>query len=158
MLGFEYRDGDPIGPDTETFGTKTVDAEDSAVFTARIGGDALLTVTGSWSLYHPSGVRLEIYGDEGTLQLLPDGSLVGARADDTALSPITSEYRLPQAPEGSHYLVPALACLMEDVAVAISGGGDRLFATFEDGHLLQQAIEIVQRSEPDRSDSTGGER
>ena len=143
VLGFEYRDGDPIGPDTPTFGTRPVDTDDTAAFTATIGDGAVLTVSGSWSLHHPSGVRLEVYGDGGTLQLLPDGRLVGSRAGDGEPRELTPTFELPAAGD-DHYLVPALAALITDVQGAVEGVGDRLFATFEDGWRLQQTIDAVR--------------
>lgn len=143
VLGFEYRDGDPIGQDTPTFGTRPVETEDTAVLTAEIGDSAVLTVTGSWSLHHPTGVRLEIYGDAGTLLLLPDGRLLGARANEAEPSELRSPFELPPVGE-DHYLVPALAALIADVKGAIDRtAGDRVFATFDDGFRLQEVMDTV---------------
>lgn len=143
VLTFEYRDGDPIGPDTPTAGTRPVATDDTAAFTARLGGAALLAVTGTWSIHHPTGVRLEAFGDAGSLHLRADGTLWGAPAgrELADLTPPPDDV----AP-GEHRLVPSFARLVGDVAAAVADGGTgpRRFATFDDGWALQRVIDAVR--------------
>jgi predicted dehydrogenase len=143
VLGFEYRDGDPIGPDTETFGVRPVETDDTATLQGVIGDGALLSVTGSWSLQHPSGMRLEAYGDQGSLQLLPDGTLLGGRTGDAGPQ-VLEPTDLIDPVGDDHYLVPALASLFGEIVAATRGENDHIYATFDDGLRLQQIIDIVK--------------
>jgi predicted dehydrogenase len=146
VLTFEYRDGDPIGPDSLTVGMRPVDTDDTAVLSGTLANGGLVTMTGSWSLRHPAGVRVDAYGSEGTLHLEPDGRLLGARAADPNLQRMEPDDHLPAAP-GAHYLVPHFIALAEDVAAAVDGRlaeADRVYATFDDGYHLQRVIDTIQ--------------
>jgi predicted dehydrogenase len=157
VLTFEYRDGDPIGADTPTVGLRAVDADDTAVFTGTLAGGGLISVSGSWSIRFPGGVRLEAYGDRGSLHLMPDGRLLGARNGDAELTELRPEATLPSIP-GAHYLVPNFVALATEMAEVVNGSLDQkeaIFATFEDGARLQAIIDEVKGA-PNRAGSAPG--
>jgi predicted dehydrogenase len=149
VLTFEYRDGDPIGPGTPTAGTRPVDADDTVVLTGVIGDGALLSVSGSWSLRFPAGIRLDAYGDAGSLHLEPDGRLFGARAGEPALRelPVPTDLALEPA-AGEHRFIPAFAALAREFAVTARGAppADPALATFADGARLQRVLDISRQA------------
>ena len=145
VLTFEYRDGDPIGPETPTVGLRSVEADDSGMFTGTLSNGALVSMSGSWSLHHPAGIRLEAYGDAGALRLEADGRLMGARVGEE-MQQIVPEATLPDAPD-MHYLVPQFVALSRDVADAVAGRSkpeDRIFANFDDGYRGQLIIDEIR--------------
>ena len=157
VLTFEYRDGDPIGPDTPTVGMRAVDADDTAVFTGTLRDGGLISVSGSWSIRFPGGVRLEVYGDQGSLHLTTDGRLLGARIGDRQFAELLPEATLPSIP-GAHYLVPNFVALATEMAGVVRGDLDQkeaIFATFEDGARLQAIIDQVKGT-PNRAGSAPG--
>ncbi|MET0145995.1 MAG: Gfo/Idh/MocA family oxidoreductase [Ilumatobacteraceae bacterium] len=148
VLPWEYRDGDPIGPETETIGMKAVDADDAAVVHAKLANGAPVVLTGSWSVHHGSGVRLEVYGRDGTLILDNTGTLHGGRTGEPlAEIPIPASVAVHHADAPSP-LVSMFAMLAEDIAAAVDGapppaGDDHLFAQLADGLAVQQVIDRV---------------
>ena len=142
VLTFEYRDGDPIGPGTETIGEREVETDDTAVFTGVLKSGAAVTLTGSWSIHHPPGIRVEAYGDEGTLVLDPSGKLLGGRKSESGLAELTIPPELA-LPEGMPANVGAFALLAQDLAQAIQGGHEPIYATLEDGLRVQEVIDTV---------------
>jgi predicted dehydrogenase len=148
VLAFEYRDGDPIGPDTPTVGIRPVDAEDTVVLHGTVPPGALLAVNGSWSLHFAAGVRVDAYGDEGSLHLEPDGRLLGARLGEGALAPIPLPPSLALDPAGrDHRLVPHFAALARELAATVRGEApdDPVMATFEDGWRLQRVLDVSRK-------------
>jgi predicted dehydrogenase len=147
VLTFAYRDGDQIGADTPTAGLRPVDAEDTVVFHAKIGDGALLSMSGGWSLHHPSGIRLEAHGDEGSLLLEPDGTLLGGRADDTCLKPIPipASLDLPEI-RGAYQLVPNFVALADEIGRVIRGEMDRpdVVPTFADGYQTMLVMDALR--------------
>ena len=142
QLAWEYRDGDEIGPDSPTVGMREVDADDTAVATGRLDNRAPFVLSGTWSIHHGSGVRLELYGSEGSLVL--DGpTLLGARAGD-ALAPQEPPacYGLP---EGTG-MVPLCAQMMQEVADVVDGRCEQsatILPTLDDGLAVQEIIENI---------------
>jgi predicted dehydrogenase len=146
-LTFEYRDGDPIDASTPTNGTGKVDADDAAMFTGRMRSGALVSFTCSWSLHHAQGVRIEAYGDEGTLLLDREDKLWGAKKGDKAISAIEVPARLALPELNAYHHARSFSVLAREVAAAVQGaGGPRRFATFEDGVRVQQVLAAVEES------------
>jgi predicted dehydrogenase len=158
VLAFEYRDGDPIGPDSPTVGMRAVDADDTAVLTGLVAGDGVLAVSGTWSVRHPEGITLDAYGDEGTLHLRDDGHLFGARREDPELRELLPDFTLMEVP--GHRLTGPFIALTQELVAAVAGKSaprDRLFATFDDGLRLQQIIDAIRHpvGQPEPSTSVG---
>jgi predicted dehydrogenase len=147
MLTFDYRDGDPIGADTPTEGVRPVDAEDTVAFNGVMSSGALLSVSGSWVLHFPTGIRLDAYGDRGTLHLQPDGRLFGARVGEGELKELSvpGELFLPEVP-GEHRLMPGFIALVNELAAEVRGGTitPDVLATFQDGYRLQVVMDRVR--------------
>jgi predicted dehydrogenase len=155
VLTFDYRDGDPIGPDTPTDGTRPVDADDTATLTATIGGNAVLMVSGSWSLPYGRGTRIEAYGSDGVLTLDELGRLSGAHGGGPGPVelPVPDRFALPAVVAG-HRLVPHFTALSGLLAASVRN--ERVqpgaYATFEDGLALQRVIDAVRgQGEKNRS-------
>jgi predicted dehydrogenase len=148
VLTFEYRDGDSIGPDTPTDGTREVDADDTAVFLGSLDGGAVLTVSGSWSLPGGPGTRIEAYGSAGSLRLDTAGKLYGARLGEgqPVELPVPPRLALPTI-SADHRLIPHFAALSGLLAAAVRGEAvpDGAYATFVDGLRLQEIVDTVRR-------------
>lgn len=130
-----------LGPGTPTVGMRPVDAEDMVVLHGRMAAGGVFSLTGSWSLHHGSGVRVEAYGSEGTLVLSPDGLLHGARAGEDGLAelPVPAEFGTAAS---TH--VERFRQLFTDVSAAIFGqASDPLFATFDDGLRVREIAATV---------------
>jgi predicted dehydrogenase len=146
----EYRDGDPLGPDTATDGVGEVDADDTVLLFGEFASGAMLSVSGSWSLHFPPGQQLFIYGTEGTLAYRSDmaigGELSGARVGDAGMSPIdVTEFDLTGSTE-RHRFAPHIAALTTELVGQIQGetSAEPLYATFEDGHRVQQLLDDLR--------------
>ena len=131
---------------------KLVDSEDAVVLQGLLDSGAPFSLSVTWSVHHPSGERLEIYGSEGTLVVEPSGRLLGARRGEAALRelPVPAAFDLPEVaslrPDASA-VVPSSAlyvALAQDLLDTIRGGqSERLFATFDDGVRLLELVEPV---------------
>jgi predicted dehydrogenase len=143
-LDFEYRDGDPIGPETKTIGMRAVDADDGATLTARLANGALVTLGGSWVVHGGAGERLEAYGSEGTLRL-EGGRVLGARAGETGFAEIPLPEELKATEAAGPYMVPFFAGLAGDLRAAIVGDSDRelIYATFADALRVQEITDLM---------------
>jgi predicted dehydrogenase len=138
VLPWDYRDGDPIGPETETVGVREVDADDTAVMTARLDNGALVVLGGSWAVHGGAGARVEAYGSDGSLVL--DGSgLRGLRTGSDTWEPLPLPDHLTAATPAGHYMVPFFAGLATDVRAAILGEWIvSTYPTFRDGLRVQE--------------------
>lgn len=143
-LDFEYRDGDPIGPDTTTIGMRAVDADDGATLTARLANGGLVTLGGSWVVHGGAGERLEAYGSEGTLRL-EGGRVSGARAGETSFTEIPIPDALAVSAAAGAYMVPFFAALASDLRAAIVGDSDRelIYASFADALRVQEITDLM---------------
>ena len=151
VLGWDYRDGDAIGPDSPRMGTQLATADDTAVVTGRFHNGAPLVLTGTWAAHNGTGNRLEAYGSEGTI-VVSDGVIRGARKGETlAAMPIPAEYELDLST--GERMVPASTRLFADLAAVVDGRtppSEGLFASIADAVKTQQVIESVREQ--------GGER
>jgi predicted dehydrogenase len=144
-----------LGADAPTTGEAPVDADDTTILYGTLPGGGLFTFSAGWTVHHPSGVTWEIYGSEGTLKMLSDGSLVGGRSVDPELTVLSApaKYGLPGeqpwlARTGvlTEALDPMFRLMAVDIAAAVDGrAGDRAFATFADGLVTQRAMDSVAR-------------
>jgi predicted dehydrogenase len=120
-----------------------VDAEDMVVVNGRMAAGGVFSVTGSWSVHHGSGIRVEAYGSDGTLVLAPDGRLLGAPAGAAGLA----ELEIPAefgSPELAHDHVGRFRLLFEEMAGAIRGEDvEPAFATFADGLRAREIAEEI---------------
>jgi predicted dehydrogenase len=144
VLTFEYRDGDPIGPGTPTMGERASETDDAAVIAGRFTSGALFTLAGTWNAHHPTGARVEAYGDQGTLVLDSAGRIFGGRKGEPALveMPIAERYALPPIAPGAG----AMTRLVQDLARAIKGEGSPAppyHASFADGLQVQRVMDAV---------------
>lgn len=140
-------EGTPLSADTPNEGFKPVDTED-AVFIHGLVGSAPFSLAGTWSVFHPSGVRLEAYGSEGTLVLEGAGRILGARSQDATLKllPLPEKYGQPTLGPDR---IPLFIDLVNDLGGAILGSdSENLFATFEDGLRLKEIAASITAIDP----------
>ncbi|MCE9620984.1 MAG: Gfo/Idh/MocA family oxidoreductase [Actinomycetia bacterium] len=126
----------PAGNGPERFGE--VGTDDRIAVSGQLESGALFSMAGSWSVHHGAGLRVEAFGDKGTLVLPDPGTLLGGRATDEALTPFALSRQ-----DGDQSA--AFGDLLEDLEGVLRGerraGG---FATFEDGLRVQELIDAVR--------------
>jgi predicted dehydrogenase len=115
---------------------------DSAAISGQLAGGALCTLHTSWTSWHGSGWKLEVYGSEGTLTATADGhtghfpiTVRGARHDAPELRVLNRDSCADDVPEITVDTPPhPLARLMRRVARSIANGTrDADLPTFADG-------------------------
>ena len=107
----------------------------------------MVNFTCSWSLHHAQGVRIEAYGDAGTLLLDKEDKLWGARKGDKAIAAIDIPARLALPQLNVYHHARSFAVLAKEVAQAVLGvDAPRHYATFEDGVRVQQVLGAVEES------------
>ncbi|HEX3462043.1 MAG TPA: Gfo/Idh/MocA family oxidoreductase [Acidimicrobiales bacterium] len=132
----------PVG-DPGKLERKPVDTEDAVALQGRFSGGGLFTAAASWSVRHPSGVRVEAYGSDGTLVLEPSGRLLGGTKDDGGLSELAVPEPL-RLPDLGSQRISRFSLLARDLVTALTGGGgDPLFATFDDALRLREIAHQV---------------
>jgi len=144
VLAWDYRDGDAIGADSPTNGTRKADADDTAVVTGRLENGAPFVLAGTWAVHNGSGSRLEIYGSEGTI-VVHNGAITAAKRNEP-LEPISppAEYAPTAAGPAA---TPIAALLFADLAAVVDGRRpleEALFARISDAARVQEAIERVR--------------
>jgi predicted dehydrogenase len=144
VLTFDYRDGDPIGPDTPTVGERAVETDDAAMVSGTFANGGLFSLIGTWNAHHGAGTRLEAYGDRGSLVLDGNGKLFGGRSGEGGLVEIEIPARLEPPIAGN---AGAMTLLALDLARAIKSlatpGWKPAYATFRDGVRVQEVIDAV---------------
>ena len=129
----------PYPQDSGRLGFGEVTTDDRIAISGQLASGALFTMAGSWSVHHGMGLRVEAFGDKGTLVLPDQDTLLGATADEKALTPVALPHRA-----GGHS--GAFADMLDDLEGVLRGersSGD--FATFEDGLRVQEFIAAVTR-------------
>jgi predicted dehydrogenase len=132
-------------PDMEM---RPVDTEDTVAACGTFVGGAPFTVAATWSVHHPSGIRVEAYGSEGTLVLEPgatpfEGRVLAARVDEPGLRevPVPERFALPVAGSGVGSLFHALAA---DVVRHVGDPAyEHVHATFEDGVATLELADAI---------------
>lgn len=140
---------------TESGAIVQTTADDAFVATLGFvdGGWASLSVSSATN--HGSGVRVELYGRDGTLVTPhpnvgssnppPHAKLLGAKAGDDGLADIPIPQRLdPYDDEGHDGLMP-MRLLAREFVRGIADGVS-LSPTFYDGYRCQQVLEAVRES------------
>ena len=113
--------------------------DDRIAVSGQLASGALFTMAGSWSVHHGTGLRVEAFGDKGTLVLPDKDTLLGATADEKALTPVALPHRA-----GGHS--GAFADMLDDLEGVLRGDrSSGYFATFEDGLRVQEFIAAVTR-------------
>jgi len=123
-------------------GAGDVTSDDRVSAAGRFADGALFSMAGSWSVHHGPGLIVEAYGDKGTLVMPDTDRLLGATADESELTPIQSDFPLPDGTEGQ---MGAFVHLLNDLEAVLRGaapGGH--YATFEDGVAVQRVIEAIR--------------
>jgi predicted dehydrogenase len=119
------------------FGEVTTD--DRIAVSGELDSGALFSMAGSWSVHHGMGLRVEAFGDKGTLVLPDPDTLLGATANEEALVPVELPHRA-----GGHS--GAFGDLLDDLEGVLRGErSSGYFATFEDGLRVQEFIDAVTR-------------
>jgi len=129
----------PYPQDSGRQGFGDVTTDDRIAVSGQLASGALFTMAGSWSVHHGMGLRVEAFGDKGTLVLPDKDTLLGAKADERALTPVALPHR-----DGGHS--GAFADMLDDLEGVLRGersSGE--FATFEDGLRVQEFIDAVTR-------------
>jgi predicted dehydrogenase len=144
VLAWEYRDGDEIGPDSPTTGTKPADADDTALITGRFDNGAPWVLAGTWAVHNGTGSRVEVYGSEATV-VVHDGVVKAARKGEalTEMAP-PAGYQLPAGPG----MVAPAAQLFTDLAAVVDGrkaSQEALFARIADAARVQEVMDRVSQ-------------
>ena len=144
LLAATQQYGERLGAGTEVRGERPVETDDTALVTGRFRAGGVFSISGSWSVHHGSGTRLEVYGDEGTLVVDASSSLSGARGTDKQLERIAPA-EVFALPEGTRGMVGAFAKLVSELQITLRGESDKTsYATFEDGLRVQEVIDAVR--------------
>jgi predicted dehydrogenase len=129
----------PYPQDSGRQGFGNVTTDDRIAISGQLASGALFSMAGSWSVHHGMGLRVEAFGDKGTLVLPDPDTLLGAAADEEALTPVALPHRA-----GGHS--GAFADLLDDLEGVLRGErSSGYFATFEDGLRVQEFIAAVTR-------------
>jgi predicted dehydrogenase len=127
----------PYAHDSGREGFGEVTTDDRISVSGQLASGALFSMAGSWSVYHGMGLRVEAFGDKGTLVLPDPDTLLAATADEQALSPVALPHRA-----GGH--AGAFADMLDDIEGVLRGErSSGFFATFEDGLRVQEFIAAV---------------
>lgn len=130
----------PVGSGQEGHGPVTTD--DCVAASGVLENGAPFSLSGSWSIHHGVSLRVGAYGSEGTLMMSGPDRLLGARAGEAEVSPIESQYPLPDGTEGH---VGAFVHLLDDVAAVLEGHeASGHYATFDDGVVVQRVIDTIR--------------
>jgi predicted dehydrogenase len=141
----DVRDGQPA------------DADDTFSFLAQLGGKATGVVQFLQHAHHGFGLRIEAFGTKGTLVLVDDKQVLGARAGES-LAEIPQETQIKLAhlhyPESLDARTYPFVVLVDNLVAALKGaprsgiGGE--FATFRDGAAVQAVLDAVRLSHAER--------
>ena len=127
----------PYPQDSGRHGFGEVTTDDRIAVSGQLVNGALFSMAGSWSVHHGMGLRVEAFGDKGTLVLPDPDTLLGATANEQALTPVALPHRA-----GGHS--GAFADLLDDLEGVLRGErSSGYFATFEDGLRVQEFIAAV---------------
>jgi predicted dehydrogenase len=127
----------PYPQDSGRPGFGEVTTDDRIAISGQLASGALFSMAGSWSVHHGMGLRVEAFGDKGTLVLPDPDTLLGATANDEALTPVALPHRA-----GGH--AGAFADMLADIEGVLRGErSSGYFATFEDGLRVQEFIAAV---------------
>ncbi|MPZ15885.1 MAG: gfo/Idh/MocA family oxidoreductase [Chloroflexi bacterium] len=145
---------DTLAPQWPLRGGGTVDANapDYVAFTGRLDGGGVASLVVGTIPWHGSGLRIEIYGSEGTLTATGRQSqaealhLQGARSGDAQLADleVPSELRWipPEVPDGTPVNV---AQMMRRFAESIRAD-EHPSPTFDDAVQLHRLLDAIERS------------
>jgi predicted dehydrogenase len=127
----------PYPQDSGRMGFGEVTTDDRIAISGELASGALFSMAGSWSVHHGMGLRVEAFGDKGTLVLPDPDTLLGATANEEALTPVALPHRA-----GGH--AGAFADMLADIEQVLRGErSSGYFATFEDGLRVQEFIAAV---------------
>ncbi len=133
--------------ETDTKQYVDVTAPDNIFMEGMLGNGAVITAHVGMQPHHGSGYRLEIYGREGTLVMIPKGGgdfqILGGKGDDSALQEMPIPERLTWVPDtlkgGSFNVGQMWARFAESIRTGEHVEPD--FATGLKRHKLMEAIE-----------------
>lgn len=129
-----------------------VTSEDSFGLQGRLENGALVTLGSSMLAGHGQGSRVEVYGSKGTLILEPDGTLLGAREDESAVKPLEVPehyFRRDLLGEGTPArLQPFITLAEQFCGWALEGRPSS--PSFEDGVQVQRVHDAIRRSNEER--------
>lgn len=130
------------------------DADDTFSFLARLDGKATGVMQFLSHAHHGFGLRLEAFGTKGTLVLVDDKQVLGARAGQSlAELPLRTPVHLPgltYAPTLDPRTIPFVV-MADNLAGAIRGREPaRPYASFRDGAAVQAVLDAVRRSNAER--------
>jgi len=134
--------------ETDTKQYVDVTSPDNIIVEGRLKNGAVLTAHVGVQPYHGNGYRLEIYGREGTLVMVPAGGtyqILGGRNEDKALQVLPIPDRLTWVPDtltgGAFNVGQMWANLAESVRT-----GKRIEPDFETGVERHKLLEAIERA------------
>jgi predicted dehydrogenase len=127
-------------------------AEDTYAFVLRFASGAIGNVTCGTTAWHGPGEEIRAFGAEGMLAIAPDGTLWGARRDESSPAPIP----IPDDLMGSgipevdavpvHPLIPPTIRLLRHWLHGIATGTSPA-PSFANGLRVQEVLDAVHRSQ-----------
>ena len=151
---------DTLAPEwaLEGGGSVKVTAPDYVSVTGRLTGGANASVTVASIPHHGSGVRMEVYGSEGTLVATSGGQVQatglrvqGARGGDSALADVDLPDRLRWIPDTVPQGTPInVAQMLRRFAAGIRAG-ESAPPTFQDAVRNHKLLDAIERSSEQRS-------
>ncbi len=135
--------------ETDTKQYVDVTSPDNIMMEGRLKNGAVITAHVGVQPYHGNGYRLEIYGREGTLVMVPEGGtayqILGGRNDDKALQVLPIPDRLTWVPDtltgGAFNVGQMWAKFAESIRT-----GQRIEPDFETAVQRHKLLEAIQRS------------
>jgi len=135
--------------ETDTKQYVDVTSPDNIVMEGRLMNGAVITAHVGVQPYHGNGYRLEIYGREGTLVMVPGGEtayqILGGRNEDKALQVLPIPDRLTWVPDtltgGAFNVGQMWAKFAESIRT-----GKRIEPDFETGVQRHKLLEAIQRA------------
>ncbi|HLN64345.1 MAG TPA: Gfo/Idh/MocA family oxidoreductase [Symbiobacteriaceae bacterium] len=133
------------------------DADDTFAFLAQLGGKATGVVQFFQHAHHGFGLRVEAFGTKGTLVLVDDNKVLGARAGESlAEIPLETSIRIEGLtyPEKLDARTYPFVVLVDNLVAALRGnprtGPRGAYATFRDGAAVQAVLDAVRQSHAER--------
>lgn len=126
---------------------RTVDSDDTCIFSARFASGAQAYVTISYLAHHGGSNGVEIHGSEGSLVLDNDDRLWGRRAGADSPEELTPAPSELAAGVPANVWARSFALLARELVGAIQDERAlRRGATFYDGWRVQQVLDAIRRS------------
>ncbi len=126
---------------------KKVTADDSFSCLLDVGDSTQVSLKINTTTAYARGIKIEIYGSEGTLLLLDDQTLVGGKiGSDKKLKQLNVPLKyILEKSEGQHDLIPPFKALLSEFAMGVNRGSSP-HPNLKDGLKIQEIIDAIRES------------